>query len=272
MALLDLLDVANRLNIEPDPELAGVIERVLRPFSEYYFRTEVVGYENIPEEGALLVGNHGLYGYDAAFFVFKLFRISGKMTRVLVDHSFFKIPVLRQAMALAGFVDGNKDNAVKLLQDGELMMVFPGGAKEALWKSQDSLYRLHWEKSLGFIEVALRSGRPLVPVAGVGPDDAFIILADSEQLLNSPAGQIVDVIAGHPKYMPPIALGPGFLPIPIPVQFTYYVGKPMYLDYPPEAAEDIQLMKKIKTNFKRRLQRLIDKGLKLRDESYDSSS
>ena len=265
MALLDFFDVAKRLNIEPDPELAGLIERILRPVSEYYFRTEVIGHENIPEEGALLVGNHGLFGFDAAFFVFKLFRVSGKMTRVLVDHIVFKVPVLRQAAALAGFVDGNKENAVKILQDGDLMMVFPGGAREALWKKKENLYRLHWEKSLGFIEVALRSGRPLVPVAGIGPDDAYVILADIDKLINSPAGKIVDLIYGHPKYLAPIALGP------IPVQFKYYVGRPMYLDYPPEAAEDIELMKKIKNNFKRRLQRLIDRGLRLRAESSGTS-
>jgi len=95
--------------------------------------------------------------------------------------------------------------------------------------------------------------------------EAFFIIADSDQLSRTHLGHLAEFIFGNSKYVPPIALGPAFLPIPIPVPFTYYIGKPTWLDYPPEAADDQNVMKKIQVNFKRRLERLIQKGLKQRN-------
>jgi len=168
---------------------------------------------------------------------------------------------------MLGFVYGNPDNAVRLLQHEELSLVFPGGAREALRKELYNPYQLQWKKSNGFVKVALQTGSPLVPVAGIGPDDALLVVADHEQTKNSVIGQLLKTIFGNNKYVPAIALGTGLLPLPLPVPFTYYIGKPTYLDYPPEAADDEELTKRLKRNFQKRLERLIQKGLEDRQKS-----
>ncbi len=264
MALTDYIDVDHSLMIDPNQEISEFVERSLRPVTDFYFQAKIIGHEHLPSGSALMVGNHGLYGYDAIIFIAKLFNQTGRMPRAIADHNFFRIPFLRESIALLGLVDGNQENAIKLLQDGELALVFPGGAREALCKEQNQPYKLFWENSDGFVKAALQSGAPLVPVAGIGPDDALSVIAEHEQVRKTPFGRLINLILGN-KYIPSIALGLGPLPIPKRIPFTYYIGKPTYLDYPAEAAQDQRLVKRLKRNFQKRLERLIQKGLENRE-------
>ena len=90
------------------------------------------------------------------------------------------------------------------------------------------------------------------------------MVVEHDQVRNTAFGQAVRFLLGK-KYIPAIALGLGALPIPRPIPFTYYIGKPTYLDYPPEAALDHQVVRRLKRNFQKRLERLIQRGLKERD-------
>ena len=66
----------------------GLVKK-LRPiakFLSYYFRPTYTGLENIPRQGpGLLVGNHGIMGFDAVFIFLAAYDATGRMPRGLGD-------------------------------------------------------------------------------------------------------------------------------------------------------------------------------------------
>ena len=44
------------------------------------------------------------------------------------------------------------------------------------WKSPDALYRLHWDKSKGFIRLAMRAKAPIILHMGIGIDETTALV------------------------------------------------------------------------------------------------
>ncbi len=215
-----------------------------------YFRTTLVGVENIPVEGpALLVGNHGLAGFDPFFLFLAIFQQTGRLPRGLGEHLLFVTQPLRNFWHKVGGMDGNQTNAVRFLEAGHLVNVYPGGARDAL-KGPDELYRLHWEHSKGFIKVALRAQVPIIFHLGVGIDDSYRILTKMRW-----TGRVM----GNPKYDLPIWWGWG--PLPRPVKFTYHIAEPWYLDGSVEDADDPEAVSHHHRLAWDRAQRLLDEKI-----------
>ncbi len=240
-----------------DPVAIDRAEALARPLA-LYFRTEVEGIERLPEGGALLVSNHGPMGFDAVELVFGVYRRTRRLPRALVERTAFRVPALKLLLERLGHVAGTPDNAVALLRRGDLVLVYPGGAREA-FKGSAGRYRLAWSKSTGFVRVALRAGVPIVPVAGVGVDDYYDVVAEPEEVARSPLGRLLVTLLGHEKYAPPGLRGVG--PLPRPAQLTFVVGEPLRPDAPPEAADDTALVARLHADVKDRLERLLLTGL-----------
>ena len=69
------------------------------------------------------------------------------------------------------------DNAERLLRDdGQLVLVFPEGAKGPAKMYRDR-YQLRRFGRGGFVEIAMRAGVPIVPIAVVGAEEAMPTLA-----------------------------------------------------------------------------------------------
>ncbi len=197
-----------------DPAFIARYQRLTTPLVRY-FRTEVHGLENLPwEHGCLCIGNHAVFGIDSAVLLAAVYEQSGRMIRGLAEHIVFRIPLLNEAFVRFGIVDGNRDNAVKLLQAGEWAICYPGGAKDSFKRPTDR-YRLKWHGRLGYLRCALRAGVPLVPVAGIGIDDAFVTLG-RERLIGR-------TLFGKKNYDLPILMGLG--PLPLPVKFRFIIGQ-----------------------------------------------
>lgn len=137
------------------------------------FDAHLHGETNIPRTGgALLVGNHTLFGLDAFPLTALLALHTGRVPRFLAERNLFRIPGLAQALAAVGAVPGERDSAVRLLRAGELVVVYPGGVDDS-FKTSAHAYRLQWGERAGFAHVALRAGVPVVPIAATGVDELF---------------------------------------------------------------------------------------------------
>ncbi|KAL4442037.1 hypothetical protein ABPG77_011298 [Micractinium sp. CCAP 211/92] len=87
----------------------------------------------------------------------------------------------RSFMTTFGAVPVSAFNMHRLLQNGEAVLLFPGGVREA-YKRQGEEYQLFWPEKSEFIRMAARFGATIVPFAAVGVDDSLNILADGSQL------------------------------------------------------------------------------------------
>lgn len=76
-------------------------------------------------------------------------------------------------------------NYFKLLEAGEAVLLYPGGAREVA-KRKGEENKLLWKEDTDFVRLAMRFGCTIVPFAALGVDDAFGIAFDSKDIMNSP--------------------------------------------------------------------------------------
>jgi 1-acyl-sn-glycerol-3-phosphate acyltransferase len=169
-----------------DRELTeGLFHPVLRLLYREWFRTEVFGVENLPEEGAgLVVGNHsGTVAVDALMLSVALHdkHPSHRHLRLLGADLVFRVPVLSELARKSGGTVACNPDAERLLRSGELVGVFPEGFK-GVGKHYRDRYKLQRFGRGGFVSAALRTGTPIIPVAIVGAEEIYPILADIKPL------------------------------------------------------------------------------------------
>jgi hypothetical protein len=76
-------------------------------------------------------------------------------------------------------------NYYRLLQTGQNVLLFPGGAKEAL--SGDQSYPLHWPTTkTDFVRTAARFNATIVPLSAIGMVESFNVLLEPKDILNVP--------------------------------------------------------------------------------------
>jgi 1-acyl-sn-glycerol-3-phosphate acyltransferase len=204
------------------------IVKAVRPLASAlrrFHRSRIDGVANLPAGGALLVGNHGLIGYETVVFFEELLRETGRMPLGLADRWFFKVPGLREALVRLGGMYGSPDNAHRALTRGDLVVCYPGGAREVLKRRSEQRYRLLWENAKGFARSALRAKVPIVPFAAAGVDDTYDIVSRMRG-----TGEL---LMGHAKYDLPVVWGHG--PLPRRVPFWFRVGAPIAI---PDASPD----------------------------------
>ncbi|MBJ6760845.1 acyltransferase family protein [Myxococcaceae bacterium JPH2] len=193
--------------------------------SASYHRARLMGVEHLPTQGAaLLVGNHGVWGYETPAFFHLLHAATGRHAQGLAERGFFRIPVVRTVLPWLGGMEGTRENGLAALRQGQLVVCYPGGAHET-FKLPRARYRLRWERTLGFVRLAARAGVPVIPFAGFGVDDTFWWLPPAERLR-------VRLAAGE-QYRLPLLVGPR------PVRLTFAVGAPHAP--PPEDAPEPRL-------------------------------
>jgi 1-acyl-sn-glycerol-3-phosphate acyltransferase len=129
--------------------------------------------DRVPRRGpALIVGNHSYLGIDSIALAALLITRTGRMPRFLAERNLWKIPGAAGVLDAVGAIPGAPDDAVRLLSEGELVTVYPGGIDDS-FKLSSEAYQLHWKHRSGFAKVALRAGAPIVPVAATGIDEVF---------------------------------------------------------------------------------------------------
>ncbi|MCF0092495.1 hypothetical protein B0E54_01318 [Micromonospora sp. MH99] len=169
-----------------DPELTdAVFHPLLRLLYRDWFRTEVSGVEHVPVDGpALVVGNHsGTVALDALILSAALHdkHPAHRYLRLLGADLVFRMPVVSEIARKTGGTVACNPDAERLLGGGDLVGVFPEGFK-GIGKLYADRYKLQRFGRGGFVSAALRTGTPIVPVAIVGGEEIYPMLADIKPL------------------------------------------------------------------------------------------
>jgi len=235
----------------------GYESRVASPFYRAVVRRSprlhvtVEGLQNIPKGRALLVGNHA-FGWDSMLPIAAMSTRLGRRVWVLGDHAWWRIPFVRRLASAVGVVDGTQDNVTTLLDRDELVLVLPGGLREAV-KPRELRYQLLWGQRYGFVRAALQCKAPMVPLASVGTDELFDFVGNAYQ-----RGR-----RWFHRSSIPIPLPARLLPIPHLVQLRFRVGEP--IPYPEGATpDDFKLVRRLRREAEGALHELIERELAAR--------
>jgi 1-acyl-sn-glycerol-3-phosphate acyltransferase len=233
------------------PDVISLGMAITRPLYEKYFRVQSHGHHHIPDVGpAILAANHsGNLPIDGMMIWADVLRNTQppRVPRPIADHFVPALPWLGTLFSRGGMVGGSRGNCRALLEDGNLLMIFPEGVPGII-KPWSKRYQLQHFR-VGHAELAIRYGAPVVPVAVVGAEEQMPQLFASRRL-----GKIFGIEA-----MPiPIT------PVPLPVQYHIYYGEPvpMHLDYKSAQADDPDVVTEAAARVQSAVDALIKIGLK----------
>jgi 1-acyl-sn-glycerol-3-phosphate acyltransferase len=151
----------------------GFIHRVTPLFKllRLYSRLEVMGLENIGEKGAILAANHtGWIGLDYTYTALSIYDGKKRIPRGMAHSAWFKREATRGIASRLGLFEANKDTLRNMVQQDELVILFPEGEKGA-FKDQRQHYVLQ-PFARGYIRVAMETGVPIIPVAIIGGEES----------------------------------------------------------------------------------------------------
>ncbi len=249
-----------------DEEFAEAVYPFFDFLYEVWWRVQATGVENIPSHGrALVVSNHSgsLFPFDASMLVGAIMKQHPlpRWPRPMVLNWAFELPYLSFFMRKIGGVPASPFNAIRLLEQDQIVMVFPEGVK-GTGKPFSERYRLQRFGRGGFVEVALRTGSPIIPVAVVGAEEIYPKIAESKTLAKLLGAPFVPITPTLP-WLGPLGL------IPLPSRWRIEFCEPIDLsEYPPEAAEDRALLFEISERVRDTIQEQLYEALVRRGSAF----
>ncbi len=170
---------------ERDPDFIRERLPMMWLLASLWFRGEVRGLGNVPDEGpVLLVGNHSGGNMTPDTIVFTL----AFNTYFGVERAFYQLAhnlVLSMpglgSLRKFGTVAACPANARKALRSGAVLLVYPGGDYEVhrpSWQGN----RVDFDRRKGFIRLALQENVPIVPVVSIGGQETALFLTRGERL------------------------------------------------------------------------------------------
>ncbi len=243
-----------------DMEVFARTEFYMRFLFEDYFQVKLYGVENIPADGAaILAGNHnGVLPLDA----FMLLQAaadrhpSPRLVRFLSHDCCFWGVNMRRLISGVGGVHATYRNAKTLLKRGEVVGIYPG-AERAMGVPFDFSYNVA-EFNRAFVRLAIETQSAIIPVATVGNVEPYPLIGNSKTI-----AKLFDVPFFWITPFFPLLPFP-FSWTPLPTKWAMYIGKPIYLDYPRQKANDKELLNRITAEFQDYIQQLVNDMLKLR--------
>ena len=235
-----------------------VLLPLARPLYRWWWRVRAVGLDHVPAgDGAMLVANHsGTLPFDAIMTKVALLdeHPAHRHLRELAADLALRVPFVGPLARKTGNTLAHNDDAVRLLEAGELVGVWPEGFK-GIGKLYRDRYKLQRFGRGGFVQVALRAGSPIIPVAIIGAEETYPMVANVALLAR---------IFGLPYF--PITwqfplLGPFGL-VPLPSRWLIEFGQPIPTSgYGPEAADDPMLVFELTDRVRDTIQQMLYRNL-----------
>jgi 1-acyl-sn-glycerol-3-phosphate acyltransferase len=233
---------------------------------DQWWRVEATGVANVPAHGrAMLVSNHSgsLFPFDASMITGAIMKEHPlpRWPRFMVLDWAFSLPFMSAFMRKVGGVPASPHNALRILAGDGLMMVFPEGVK-GTGKPFAERYRLQRFGRGGFVEVALRTGSPIIPIAVVGGEEIYPKIADSRLLARAIGAPYVPITPTFP-WLGLLGL------VPLPSRWRIEFCEPIVLDdLGPEAADDRQLVFEISEQVRETIQQKLYENLVKRGSAF----
>ena len=210
---------------------------LLRPLYQKWFRVEVRGAENLPVSGAgLIVANHsGTVPIDGMMTQVAVHEAVQRHLRLLGADLVFELPFVGTNARRAGSTLATAADAERLLQQGELVAVYPEGFK-GVGKPFAERYKLQRFGRGGFVSAALRTGVPIIPCSIVGAEEIYPLIGNISPIARLVGAPYFPVTPFFPL------LGPLGL-IPLPSKWIIAFGEPVdTADIGPAGADDPMLV------------------------------
>jgi 1-acyl-sn-glycerol-3-phosphate acyltransferase len=212
----------------------GVFHPMLRPLYRDWFRVDVSGVSNLPTDGpALIVANHsGTIALDALMLELAVHdeHPAHRHLRLLGADLVFRMPFVSELARKNGSTLACHADVERLLSLGELVGVFPEGFK-GVGKLYRDRYKLQRFGRGGFVSAALRQGVPILPVAIVGAEETYPMLANIKPLARLLGTPYFPVTPTFP-WLGPLGL------IPFPSKWHIDFGKPIETAGTADQADD----------------------------------
>ena len=181
----------------------------------WYFRTRVFGIHNLPHGPVILISNHGSHvlGWDGANILTACLLAADppRLVHGMGEHRLMELPVLGRVARRIGAVDGRRETCIRLLRAGGAVLTFPEGARALARPFRDRYQLVPFGH--GFVHVALATGAPIVPVAGIGCEEEAPMLANPAwlcRLLRTPVAPLTATLV-----------------VPFPVRYRLHFGEPI---------------------------------------------
>jgi len=202
--------------VDVDPrfmeQVFGSLYATLGRYHQYSF----VGAETIPREGGVLgITSHGMATYELFLTAYAIYLATGRPVRALGDAIWFRTETLANIFGKLGMVNTGPDIARQLLEQGNIVAVAPGGAREAL-RPTTRRFQFDWEGRSGFARLALEAQKPIMLVTCPAVDLVY-------SLYDNP---FTNFAYRQWKLPLPLMFGVGPTLIPRPVKLTGYCNPP----------------------------------------------
>jgi 1-acyl-sn-glycerol-3-phosphate acyltransferase/nucleoside-diphosphate-sugar epimerase len=245
-------------------ELYG--RRMFKFLHDYYWRVEVKDVHYVPRSGrAVLVGVHrGFMPWDAVMALHLIVRDVGRYVRFLIHPGLIKFPCLFNFHTKLGGIIACQENADFVLKHDEIVGIFPEGIKGAFLHYRDA-YKLTKFGRDEFVKIALRHRAPIVPFVTVGSAEIFPILKKVNWAWWKRNTE-------WPTF-PITPTWPFVGAIPLPSKWHTQFLEPLHVEdrYPPEAADDAEVVSAISQEVRRRIEQAIGEMLRRRQSIFFGS-
>jgi 1-acyl-sn-glycerol-3-phosphate acyltransferase len=248
-----------------DEDFAELVEPFFAFLYESWWRVKVEGAERVPAHGrVLLTSNHaGILPGDATMISMALLREHPlpRHPRFLVLDWAFDLPWISGGIRKVGGVVASPFNALRLLEQDQLVAVFPEGVK-GTGKAFSERYRLQRFGRGGFVEIALRTGAPIVPVAVVGSEEIYPKLGDIPPLARMLGAPFFPLTPTFP-WLGPLGV------VPLPSKWRIEFLEPIETaSYGPEAADDRALVLELSERVRGEIQQALYANLVRRGPAF----
>jgi len=240
--------------------------RMFKFLHDYYWRIEVKDLHHVPRSGrAVLVGVHrGFMPWDAVMALHLIVRNVGRYVRFLIHPGLIKFPFLFNFHTKLGGLIACQENADFVLKRDEILGLYPEGIKGAFLHYRDA-YKLTKFGRDEFVKIALRHRAPIVPFVTVGSAEIFPIIKKVNWAWWKRNTE-------WPTF-PITPTWPFLGAIPLPSKWHTQFLEPLHLEdrYPPEAADDPEVVSAISQEVRSRMEAAIGEMLRRRRSVFFGS-
>ncbi len=211
----------------------------------HYFRVDSHGIEHVPSGRGLLIGNHSSQlAYDGIMVAMAMLLDADppRAVKAMIEKFFQRLPFVNVMMTRSGQLTGLPEHCKRLLDEEQLIMVFPEGARgggKTVWER----YQLQ-EFGTGFMRLAQQARAPIIPFGFIGGEELCPSLVDVK-----PVAKLLG--------MPYLPITPTILPLPLPAKCAVYFGEPLYF----EPDDDEEAIRRDVDIVRDRIAGLIARGL-----------